>query len=64
MADDYKRQIAYKVNASIINSSKYVRKDGWDPNYIVVNGKEVSSKEAVRPYDQYGKYKFLVYKFG
>ncbi len=42
MADDYKRQIAYKVNASIINSSKYVRKDGWDPNYIVVNGKEVS----------------------
>jgi hypothetical protein len=38
----YKRQIAYKVNIAMISSSKYVRKEGWEPNYLVVNGKEVS----------------------
>ncbi len=28
------------------------------------NGKAVSAAEAVKPYDRYGKYKFLTYKFG
>jgi hypothetical protein len=27
-------------------------------------GEHVSAKEAVKPYDSYGKYRFLAYKFG
>lgn len=37
-----KRQIAYKVGVSDILGNKYIREDGWLPNYIEINQKKVS----------------------
>ena len=37
-----KRQVAYKVRIKDILNSRYVKEDGWQPNYIEVNGNKVS----------------------
>ena len=38
-----KRQIAYKVTIADINEGRYVKEEGWDPNYIVISdGRKVS----------------------
>lgn len=36
------RQVAYKVNVKDILDSRYVKEDGWLPNYIEMKGKKVS----------------------
>jgi len=36
------RQTAFKVRISDILNGKYIVQDGWDPNYITVNGNKVS----------------------
>ncbi len=42
-----KRQIAYKTTIKIINSSKYVKQEGFEPNYIEANGKKISRVNLV-----------------
>ena len=37
-----KRQIAYKVKIKDILNSKYIKEDGWQPNYIEVNENKIS----------------------
>jgi len=37
-----KRLTAYKVRISDILNSNYVRNDGWNPNYFLINNKKVS----------------------
>lgn len=42
MADKQKRQIAYKIRIKDILRGKYVKDEGWNPNYIELNGKRIS----------------------
>ena len=43
MAEPQKRQIAYKVRIGEILSSRYVKEEGWQPNYILtIEGKKIS----------------------
>lgn len=42
MADYQRRQIAYKVRVADIINCQYVKKEGWQPNSILVADKEVS----------------------
>lgn len=37
-----KRQTAYKIRIRDILNSKYIKTEGFDPNYLEVNGKEIS----------------------
>ena len=37
-----KRQIAYKIRIKNILDSKYVKTEGFNPNYLETNGKEIS----------------------
>lgn len=37
-----KRQVAYKVKIKDILDSIYVKEDGWQPNYIEINGNKIS----------------------
>lgn len=39
---EMQRQTAYKVWINEIVNGKYVIQEGWDPNYIEVNGKKIS----------------------
>lgn len=39
---DMKRQVAYKVKIKDIVNASYVVLEGWDPNYIVIDGKKAS----------------------
>ncbi|MBI2651103.1 hypothetical protein HYX01_01405 [Candidatus Woesearchaeota archaeon] len=41
MIQNWKRQIAYKLNVNDIISSKYVKSEGLNPNYLEINAKEV-----------------------
>lgn len=36
------RQVAYKVPINAILSNPYIEQEGWNPNYIQINGKQVS----------------------
>lgn len=36
------RQIAYKVLINALLSNEYVEQEGWNPNYVKINGKQVS----------------------
>ncbi len=40
--ESQQRQVAYKVPISAILSNQYVEQEGWNPNYLLVNGKQVS----------------------
>jgi RPA family protein len=42
MVDQPRRQIAYKLRIADILKGQYVKKDGWQPNVVLVNGTEVS----------------------
>ena len=42
MPEQRKREIAYKVRINDILKGEYVRRDGWDPNFIMINNKQVS----------------------
>ncbi len=42
MPESQKRQIAYKVKIKDIISSRYVKEEGWQPNYIISDGKKIS----------------------
>lgn len=37
-----KRQVAYKIRIKDILNSKYVKEDGWQPNYIEINKNKIS----------------------
>jgi len=37
-----KRQIAYKMRIKDLVNGRYVKQEGWNPNYIEYNGKKVS----------------------
>lgn len=40
--DQYKRQVAYKASIGLINRSRFVQREGWEPSTIVApNGKEM-----------------------
>jgi len=39
---EVKREVAKKVNIGIINSGKYVKTEGWEPNYIEFNNERIS----------------------
>ena len=41
-SDSSKRQVAFKVSVEEIMNNKYVKEDGWLPNYIAVGDKKVS----------------------
>tara|TARA_Y100000310_G_C20646160_1_gene796707 strand:+ start:140 stop:808 length:669 start_codon:yes stop_codon:yes gene_type:complete len=41
------RQVAYKVWLASLHSSEYVKQEGWDPNYVVLGGKQVSRVHVV-----------------
>lgn len=36
------RQVAYKVPINALLSNQYIEQEGWNPNYIQINGKQVS----------------------
>lgn len=36
------RQIAYLVNIKDIKKSKFFKEEGWNPNFVLINGKNVS----------------------
>lgn len=38
----YQRQIAYKVPIYALLNNQYIEQEGWNPNYIQINGKQVS----------------------
>ena len=40
--EEKKRQIAYKIWISNILNDKFVKQEGWDPNFIEVNGYKVA----------------------
>ncbi len=42
-----KRQVAYKVGIADILNNRYVKEDGWLPNYIAVGGLKVSRANVV-----------------
>ena len=42
-----KRQIAYKIRIKDIINSKYVKEDGWAPNYIVTLNKHISRVNVI-----------------
>ncbi len=42
MADIRKRQTAHKVWIKDILANKYIKQEGWDPNYVEISGKQVS----------------------
>ena len=42
-----KRQVAHKVWINVIVNSNYVKQEGWDPNYIEVDGKQISRVNLV-----------------
>lgn len=44
---EMKRQVAYKVRISDIINSSYVVLEGWDPNYIIVDGKKISRVNVI-----------------
>lgn len=41
-SDSSKRQVAFKVSVEEIMNNKYIKEDGWLPNYIAVGDKKVS----------------------
>ena len=42
LANQQKRQIAYKVRISDLINGKYVKEEGWNPNYVEYNGRKIS----------------------
>lgn len=42
MEEQQKRQVAYKVRISDLTNGKYITQEGWNPNYVMVNGKKIS----------------------
>ncbi len=41
-ASSIKRQVAYKVRIKDILEGKYVKENGWTPNYVIVNNSQIS----------------------
>jgi len=41
------RQVAYKVRLASLHTTPYIKQEGWDPNYVVLNGKQVSRVHVV-----------------
>ena len=41
------RQIAFAVDVSTILDSRYVKEDGWMPNYLAVGDKKVSRVNVI-----------------
>ncbi len=41
------RQVAYIVNIRDINNSKFVKEEGWNPNFVLIDGKKVSRVNIV-----------------
>ena len=42
MSEQKKREIAFKVRINDVLKGEYVKRDGWDPNFININNKQVS----------------------
>ncbi|MDP2750218.1 MAG: hypothetical protein Q8O89_05275 [Nanoarchaeota archaeon] len=43
MAETQKRQIAYKINVIDLIEGRYVKEEGWEPNYVLIaDGRKVS----------------------
>lgn len=42
MAATIKRHTAYKVWIKDLLANKYVKQEGWDPNYVEIGGKQIS----------------------
>jgi|SRR3989338_1394716 len=42
MPETQKRQVAYKVRIKDILNGKYIKEEGWRPNYIIIDDKKVS----------------------
>jgi len=43
MADERKRQIAYKARINELIEGRYIEEEGWNPNYIeTIDGKQIS----------------------
>ena len=40
--ENKQRQIAYKVRVSEILKGEYIKKEGWEPNYVIIGGDNVS----------------------
>ena len=41
------RQVAYKVWLNSLHNTQYIKQEGWDPNYVVLDGKQVSRVHVV-----------------
>jgi RPA family protein len=59
MAEQQKRQIAYKARVKDLLGGKYVKEEGWNPNYVESGGRKISrvnligtivSKESVESF--------------
>ncbi len=50
MPEPQKRQIAYKVRIKEITNGKYIKKEGWQPNYIVTD--DGTGRISVRNFEQ------------
>ncbi len=42
-----KRQTAYKIKINTLLEEKYVKTDGWNPNFIIMNGIEISRVNVI-----------------
>jgi len=47
MAEQRERQVAYKTNINSLKSGNYVVQEGWDPNYIQVDNKNISRANII-----------------
>ncbi len=48
MAEIRKRHIAYKVWIKDLLANKYVKQEGWDPNYVEIDGKQIEISSSTR----------------
>lgn len=45
--ENKQRQIAYKIRISDILNGEYIKEEGWLPNYVIVNDKNVSRANLI-----------------
>ena len=66
MQESQRRQIAYKVKIGDLINGRYVREEGWQPNYIVIgDGRQVSRVNMIgivvlKPAEESNNYQIII----
>ena len=47
MAEQQKRQVAYKTRIADLISSRYIKEEGWTPNYVETKGRKISRANII-----------------